>query len=294
MGVGTLAGAFLYNHNRDVLLKRIVVVSDLHVGSLYGLLPPDYVTSEDIPKPQNPGQVYLWECWKDFCARAAEFKPDVIVVNGDALDGKQQAQRQTEISLPLIVDQQDASVVTLGLLPAVKKLYFLAGTPYHVGDGSEWEENVAAACGGERYAGAGTGKRVREVLDLEVEGVIFNFAHHISPASGFYRATASDREGQWSSMSAKDETKGIPKAAVLVRSHVHNFVHVEHASKHIVQTPCWQLQTRFMRRHSVYRCLPDIGGIFFEVNGRQKGYDDPVKLVKHLYSLPPAPVVKIT
>jgi len=274
-------------------MKRVVVVSDLHVGSIYGLLPPDFTTSEGIVKVLNAGQQYLWECWEDFCARARQFKPDVIVMNGDAIEGDQRAQKKVEISLPLMTDQKAAAVETLGGLPKVPHFYFVAGTPYHVALGAEWEEDVAITFGGSHYAGAGFGRRVREVLDLELEGVILNFAHHISGGSGIYRATAADKEGQWSAMTAKDATKGIPKADVVVRSHVHNFVHVEHASKHIIQTPCWQLQTSYARKKSVYRMIPDIGGIFLEVNPKRAGkYDDPVKLIKHLYPLPPAPIVR--
>jgi hypothetical protein len=44
-------------------MKRIAVVSDLQCGSIFGMLPPDFMTGEGVPKLQNPGQRYLWECW---------------------------------------------------------------------------------------------------------------------------------------------------------------------------------------------------------------------------------------
>src|SRR5579885_3594350 len=34
--------------------------------------------------------------------------------------------------------------------------------------------------------------------------------------------------------------------------HVHPGVYVQHPTKHILITPCWQLQTRYMRRLSAY------------------------------------------
>lgn len=279
-------------------MKRGIVISDLQCGSIYGILPDQFVTGEDVHKPQNPGQAYLWACWIDYCNKAREFNPDFVVLNGDLVDGKQQAQKGTELSLPLMDDQRRAAVecltYTKNLLRPECKWYAVAGTVYHVGDGNEYEEAIAREMGCEPYKGAGTGRLCREILDLDVEGVIINFAHHISVNSGFYRATAADREGQWSAMTAKDQSKGVPKADVVIRSHVHNFIHVEHASKHIIQTPCWQLQTRFMRKHSAYRMLPDIGGIFLEVDGdAKKRGEDPLRLTKHLYSLPPAPVTKL-
>lgn len=278
-------------------MKRGVIVSDLQCGSIYGILPPAFETSEGIIKPQNAGQDYLWRCWDDATYRAGQFDPDFIVFNGDAVDGKQQAQKGTELSLQLMVDQKRAACTCLKLLKTRcprAKWYFVAGTVYHVQDGAEAEEDIARQLGAERYMGAGPGRLVHEVLDLDVDGVILNFAHHISVASGFYRATAADREGQWSAMTAKDPSKGIPKADVVVRSHVHFFIHLEYPSKHIIQTPAWQLQTRFMRRHSAYRMLPDIGTIHLEIDGeaKRKG-DDPCHVEKILYSLPPAPTTKL-
>jgi hypothetical protein len=261
-------------------------------------LPPSFETSEGIPKPQNAGQIYLWKCWIDFCARTAEFKPDFMVVNGDIVDGRQQAQRGTEWSLPLMTDQKAGAVEVLKKLrescPKNSKAYFLAGTPYHAQDAAEAEEDIALRLGATKYSGVGTGRLVREVLDLQVEGCILNFAHHIGVGTGFYRATAADREGQWSAIAGKDASKGVPKADACIRSHAHFFIRVEHASKHILQTPCWQLQTRYARKASVYRMLPDIGGIMLEIDGTAKDrYEDPIKLIKHLYPLPPAPVVRL-
>lgn len=277
-------------------MKRIAVVGDGHSGSIYGLHPPNFVSIDDRDIPQNAGQRYTWECWKDYWGKAKERKVDIIIYNGDAIDGKQQAQHATECNLSGLVDQKNAAIACLEYAKKQcpqARWYFVQGTEYHEGKGAEALEDIASAIGGTAYRGAGPGRLTREVLDLDVEGVLLNFAHHISPTSGFYRATSADREGQWSAMSAKDAGKGVPKADGLFRNHVHYFVHVEHASKHIVVVPCWQLQTRFMRKNSVYRMLPDIGGVFATVDGRKKEHgEDPLLIEKELYKLPPAPVTK--
>jgi hypothetical protein len=93
-------------------------------------------------------------------------------------------------------------------------------------------------------------------------------------------------------MAAKDDTKGIPKADLIIRSHVHNFQHAEHASKQGIVTPCWQLQTSFMRKNSTYRMLPDIGGVFIEIDGKQKERGrPPCRILKELY---PLPAIRVT
>jgi hypothetical protein len=44
-------------------IRNILVIGDLHVGSIYGVLPPDFVSSDGAEKPQNAAQKYLWDCW---------------------------------------------------------------------------------------------------------------------------------------------------------------------------------------------------------------------------------------
>lgn len=278
-------------------MKRGIVVSDLHVGSIYGLLPPGFITFEGHERPLNPGQRYLWECWLDFAKRAASFKPDFVIVNGDVVDGPQRKNYGSELSLADARDQQLAAVQVLkelrNRLPKAK-FYFTQGTPYHVGHFGDAEENVATALDAQAYSSVGTGRLCREILWLSTEGVIVEAAHHISVSSGFYRLTALDREMQWSALSGKDATKGVPKVDLVVRSHVHYFSKAEHASKQGVTTPCWQLQTRYMRKNSTSRMLPDIGGLMLEVDGSAKKRGEaPIRVIKELYSLPSVTVTEL-
>jgi hypothetical protein len=86
----------------------------------------------------------------------------------------------------------------------------------------------------------------------------------------------------------------MPRADCVVRSHLHYFTHVEHAAKHIVITPCWQLQTRFMRKLSLYRCIPDIGAVLITVDPQaKKNGDDPISIRKFLYPLPAIGTTKL-
>ncbi len=286
-----------------MLDKCVLVVSDLHCGSIFGLLPPDFVTSDDCPKNQNPLQKYLWKCWEDFLSRVKDLPIAAVVINGDAVDGTQGAQRGTELSLVVPQDQGRAAVQVLKTLrdTLTKKgnicppFYFVQGTDYHDGPRAAQElEGVAERVGCVKYGtlGSGTGVYSREFLDLELDGVIMNFAHGISVAGGFYRATAVDREGIWSALAGKEGK--LPKADAVIRSHCHFFVHVEHASKHIAISPCWQMQTRYMRKNSVYRMLPDIGGmlVWFDGDIKKRG-EDPIVIRKILYNLPSIMTTKV-
>lgn len=278
-------------------MKKGIVVSDIHAGSIYGLHPRDFTNFAGTPIAQNVGQRFLWDCWLDFAKRAGAFKPDFVIVNGDVVDGPQRKNQGAELCLPSPDDQTSAAIEILRELrkkTQSAKWYFTQGTPYHVGEWGGQEEAIARALGATEYQSLGTGKLCREVLWLSMEGVIIEAAHHISGGTGFYRLTSLDREAQWSALSAKDATKGIPKADLLVRSHVHNFAYGEHASKAVLTTPCWELQTRYARKHSVHRLHPDIGGIMIEVDGsaKEKG-EAPCRVIKEMYALPPVAVTAL-
>src|SRR5437763_16751146 len=86
--------------------RNILVIGDVHVGSIYGLLPPDFVSSDGSEKPQNAGQEYLWRCWQDMKRRAAKFTIDSVVINGDLIEGKQPKQKCSELTLIAPNDQE--------------------------------------------------------------------------------------------------------------------------------------------------------------------------------------------
>ena len=267
-------------------IKRVLVVSDLHVGSIYGLLPPGFVTSEGREINLNSGQKYLWQCWEH--ASKTIGSVDAMVINGDAIDGLQQAQTGSELCLPLLEDQSEAAYVTLDMMQravGLPRLFTIQGTEYHDSKAGREMEVISQRLGAEKYSGIGVGRYCKEALDLEIGGAILNFSHGTSVASGLYRATPPDREAVWSALAGKQGK--APKADVVCRSHAHIFVHVEHPSKHALICPCWQLQTRFMRRHSIYRMLPDIGYVVIEIDteARSQG-NDPIKICKRTYSLP--------
>ena len=270
---------------------RVALVSDLHCGSIFGLAPESFRTSDDRIYQLNPGQRFLLEVWKHAISAIKKIRPDAIIVNGDVIDGMQHAQRGTELTLPLLFDQRGAAIELLKPLAKLAPMYFVQGTEYHDCKAGASVESVAEDLHAVRYTGLGTGKFSKEVLDLDIDGVVLNVAHGISVAVGFYRATPLDREGIWSALAGKEGKS--PRADAVIRAHAHSFVHVEHPSKHIIQMPCFELQTRYMRKNSVYRMMPDIGFIWLDVDPKEKTRgQDPITVHKQLYPLPKVPVAK--
>jgi len=241
----------------------------------------------DVEIKQNPLQEYTWQCWTHMINWACSKPLDAIFIVGDIVEGKQPKSRGAELCLPLVVDQELASEAILK--PLIKrsncKVYFIKGTFYHDDEVGRSVDNVAKALKGEAYEGLGIGKYAKEVLDIDIDGVTLDFSHGISVSGGLYRAVAIDREMLWATLAAKmDQT---PNADVIVRGHAHYFVHVEHSTRHGFILPAWQLQTSYMRKHSRYRMIPDLGAVILEIDGEaKKRGEDPCRLIKKLYPLP--------
>ena len=274
-------------------IRNILVVSDLHCGSVFGMLPPGFETVAGHEVGQNPGQAYLWKCWSHLVEAVRGLPISAVVVNGDSLDGEQRKSRGDELCL---IRKEDQRAAAQSCLAPLKKAtfgavwYFISGTPYH--EIGEQVEILAASLGGQRVKGPGPGKLTKRSMDLDVGGVVLNFSHGISVSSGFYRATAVDREGVWSALAGKEGK--LPKADCVIRSHAHYFVRVEHYSKHILITPCWQLQTGYMAKNSAYRMLPDIGAVLIraDLSAKARG-EDPIHVRKWLYDLPKFEVTRL-
>lgn len=274
-------------------IRNILVVGDMHVGSIYGMLPPDFVSSDGAEKPQNDGQKYLWECWQEMKTKAARFAIDSVVVNGDLIEGKQPKQKASELTLIAPNDQESAAVFLMrDLRNWIEKntgrqvpFFFVQGTEYHEGRGAEELESIAARVQGANIDSNLSGRHSKEILDLDIGGTILNFAHHLGGGSGFTRSGSLDAEALWCQITS---SKGQAVSAdLIVRSHLHFFMHVEHTQRHAFLCPCWQLQTRFARHRSAYKLIPDIGALIFHIGpDLKKQGADPIAFTKLLYRLP--------
>jgi len=278
--------------------RNLLLLSDLHIGSIFGLLPPDFVANDGSEVRQNAGQQYLWECFSDMISWAAGFHIDAIFINGDLIDGRQPKSQGAELCLPLPNDQEEAAVFTLRFLRnKLKKLlklepeveiptYVVQGTEYHDGRGASELESIAARLNAVEYQCLhGTGRFTREVCGVNFDGVNVNLAHHVGGGGGFAKSGGIDRELLWSAIAGVEDR--ALRADLLCRSHLHYFVHLEKPTQHAVITPCWQLQTRFMRKRSVYSLRPDIGAVIAHLDPSEKAAGrDPIAISKMLYPLP--------
>ena len=256
----------------------------MHVGSTTAICTkePTLLDKDTVYKP-NKLQIELLKVWHD-CIDELVQKPDLLVINGEPCDGGNRKQLGNQSYTTNIIDQLDGAEELIGFIPH-KKLLFNRGSIYHDQvEGTNFEEVIARKMKADRYrAFGGTGYTDYYSL-VEIYGKYFNFTHHI----GFnkwaaYRTTALARE--MAGMVFEKDKMG--KADVIVRSHVHYFVHIEFVHTHGFTTPAWKFPDGHLFRGGTAGTTPDIGMV--EVIIEPDGHID---VVKHIAEMEIKPLVR--
>ena len=241
--------------------KKMVILSDLHCGHLAGLTPPRW----QVQAPEGEGRtkrekfaVSQKEAWNWYLKTITRNGPyDVVVVNGDAIDGR--GERSGGLELITSDREEQVAMATVAVQKAMNgrktKVVLTYGTPYHVGDQEDWENMLADNLYAEKIG-------AHEWIDMG--GVIFDFKHNIGGSSVPHgRATAVSRETLWAKLWA--DCGKIPDVDVLVRSHVHYRMYVEDSMGVRLITPALQTQGS---KYGARRCsgTVDFGITFAEVS----------------------------
>lgn len=201
--------------------KRIVLIGDLHVGSGVGL----------TMTPHNKVQKKLLELYKSDIVDWQ--KPDILVINGDAVDGpqtKNKGKGQTELNL----NAQDQDAANLIALWKAKEIFIVSGSEYHTGE-DEHEENL-----GNLLRTAGNKVTFVDKLHVRINGWFKIQARHFIPPSKvpYSRTTASAREAVSEILNAY--ASGGRAANLLIFSHVHYYTVVKDDITAAITLPCWQ------------------------------------------------------
>ena len=245
--------------------KTVLVLSDLHVGHRLGVCPPQFIDSDGGTYKANRVQKALFEAWYEVVK--AWPKPDILVINGEPIDGQQPKDQGIEAWTTDYGDQMKASIQLVKMFGA-KKIYLTRGSNYHVNLGGKSIEELY----GERVrAEEVDGRFVSPELFLEVDGVTFNFAHHIAGSlSGWmYRSTPPAKEMMLAQLNQSHKWP----FDILIRSHNHYYWAIESASKLAMLTPAWQLQTWYGLRRTSAGSIPDIGAVRFKVGEGRYAYE---------------------
>lgn len=210
--------------------KKLLVVSDLHCGHVVGFTPPAYNPRYDQVdlKAESDYRDRLFNLVIQDMQERGPF--DLCVANADLIDGKGERSGGTEIIETDRHEQAKMAAAALEAMP-VKAEYFLTyGTPYHTGNEEDFEDEVAVHLGC---------AKPQSVLDIEINGVVFNFKHKIGGSQIPHgRGTAILRAKLWNHMWA--ERGEYPRAKYIIRSHVHYHQFAGDAESTGIITPALQ------------------------------------------------------
>lgn len=247
--------------------KLLLVISDLHVGSTVGLCPRDGLMGDDGVRIQpSRFQIGLCDAFDNLIQKTIAIKrvsKRALIVNGDCIDG---FHHNTVAVMTNNIDRQEAGAVEIlsGISKYFDKIYINRGTEAHVQQSAQSEERIGRAIGAEKDE---IGNHSAWQLWLDVDGVVFNVAHHISTtSSSAYESSAVMRELVAAMVEAGQWGQQVPH--VMIRSHRHRYILLDIPSQRgnirAAVTPGFQLRTPFIERIDRMR-LPHIGGLIILV-----------------------------
>jgi len=231
---------------------KIGVISDTHCGSHAGLLHPDRWNKH------TPGAIkWLHGCFDWLYSEWP--KLDLLILNGDIIDGKQSKSAGTGVHTASLGEQVEIALECFRpWRKKAAKIIRLAGTPYHEGfDGAlrEFDSEMGIA----------RPKSVEQwiVRDIDIgDGVTLNVKHHPDGGHAIYRGTVMDRELLWRTVA--ESVHKLPNASIVLRSHLHTCAAFAGFRKELHLCPCFQLQSPYALHKQHARWIPDIGGTLIE------------------------------
>lgn len=227
--------------------KRVVVLSDLHCGHYAGLTPKQYWQRNT---PQFEQQRKMWNF---FVKEIENLKPiDLVVVNGDTIDGRGERSGGTE----LITSDRKTQIFMAEECVKVceaKEYKFVYGTPYHTGKEEDWESVL-----GRLFNTEPTGHAM-----FKYGGLVWDIKHKIGGSTVPHgAATPILKEKLWNTIWTM--YNGQKEANIVIRSHVHKFLYVGDNKFMCVVTPGLQ---GFGSKYGTRQCsgIIHIGFVYFDV-----------------------------
>jgi len=254
--------------------KSIVVISDLHVGSIKGACSSNPVLAnknshwELTDEQKEVRKVLEWGA-KHLRKRHI----DVLIINGEGIDGenRHQSGNQSWTSDPL--DMVNDCVKLLHELFEWKICYVSRGSKYHVQVGAtDWDEILAEKLGAVYNSPHSKTSISDDYGLLKVNGLKILYAHHIS-----YSPDPAGKGRPLSKELANCNDFAETRADLQLRAHIHSygeykaFFEVEGKMKlqTIITTPCCKYPDSFQMKKGMGHTVPDIG--FVEVMVEEDG-----------------------
>lgn len=237
--------------------KRVVIISDLHCGHRVGLTPPPWWFENDESEKQAKIVRIQREMWNFFASQIDALKPiDILIVNGDAIDGSgHRSGGREQVSTDRLKQCEMAAYVIEYTGAKVVRMTY--GTPYHSGETEDFESVI--------------GDKLDVDFKIEghafpnINGVQFDIKHKIGSSGVPHgRYTALSREKLWNTVWASNDERQ-PDAGYLIRSHVHYHAKCGNHLWEAITTPALQ---GFGSIYGVRQCsgVVDVGFLVFDIS----------------------------
>jgi len=223
--------------------KRCMVIADLHCGHKTGLTPPDWQQPFSKLYPQ---QVEMWDWYE---AKCKELKPDIVLMLGDIVDGKDSKSGATEQITASFKEQLEMARYCL-IATGTKNIVGVYGTGYHTSEnGEDFEDFLGIKVGGHEFP--------------MIHNIQLDLKHKIGSSSiphGRFNALAKTKlwNEAWSNMG------GQPSAQLIIRGHVHYYKQIR--DNYFVGFTCPAL-CGWGSRYGVRQCegVVETGLVWFDV-----------------------------
>lgn len=235
-------------------MTRLVIVSDFHSGHEVGLTHPDFNPTYRHGSVAQKLSDIRTENWKWYAKTVKSLQPiNVLLVNGDCIDGKGEKSGGTEL---LTADRDEQCEIAQANIEAceAEQVFMSYGSNYHTGVSEDFENKIAKAVKAVKIGGQDW---------IEIGGVVINYRHHTgSSAIPHGRFTPIAREHLWSLLWA--ERGEYPRADILIRSHVHYHIFMGGQGWLAMTTPALQ---GYGSKYGSRRCVGtvDFGLVYFDI-----------------------------
>lgn len=225
--------------------KRVLVLSDMHCGSIVGLTHPDYFNyHKNIQK-------VLWDFYINSIKKIGPV--DLMISLGDLIDGPGKKGSRQHITTDL-EEQTDMAIAAIEMVKT-KKHIFVRGTTFHVEDSMEHENRIAKHFD----------SPIADAQKIDINGCILHCKHTTGKGSASYGSATPLQSGAINQLLC-DAAAGNVKADIFIRGHVHEFINIERIIGTMISLPALQMKgMAYGRRYSGYY---DLGIVWLDIRSK--------------------------